>query len=267
MKRTIKLLALDLDNTLLTSKKMISSQSKYILSLCEQAGIRVVTASGRLFRSQIQFTEQLSQNIRNNWHVCNGGGGIYDGRQLIWREKSFAPELFLELLNKIRRTPLFYFIDTISEVYCERGFRFQPSQTAQKLLEQPYIHSISEVQKIKHPVRIIFYCKDGDEVAMAHQFQMPGAVTYDAGDRVVEITPKSLNKYNALKRICDHYRIDMDQVAAIGDDENDIGMIRKAGLGIAMQNGTSQLKEAADIIGQYDNDHEGVSHIIKQYLL
>ncbi|MCH4072965.1 HAD family hydrolase [Pseudoramibacter sp.] len=266
-KRTIKLLALDLDNTLLTSKKTISCQSKQALKACEKAGIRVITASGRLYRSQINFTSQLSQHIQNNWHVCNGGGGLYCGQELMWRTKGFAPELFLRIINKIRQTPLFYFVDTVSEVFYEKDLRIQPSQTAEKLLQQTYIRPVNNAEEISHPVRIVFYCRNGWEVSLAHEIQEEGARSYDAGDKVVEIAPKALNKFEALKEVCRHYHIPMDQVTAVGDDENDLEMIQEAGLGIAMQNGTSKIKEAADIVGQYDNDHEGVSNIIKHYIL
>ena len=63
MNPDIRLLALDLDNTLLNSKKIISEENKRMLVQCERAGIHVVTASGRFFHSQIDFTDQLNPEI------------------------------------------------------------------------------------------------------------------------------------------------------------------------------------------------------------
>lgn len=267
MKSDIRLLALDLDNTLLNSEKKISEANQHMLEKCEKVGIRVITASGRFFHSQLGFTDQLSTKIRDNWHVCNGGAGIYAGHELIWREHGFEADLFKALLKQIRKTSLFYFVDTVSKVYYDHTLTAMPSQRAQQVMRNPYVYRTTSIDNIKDPVRIIFYCRNEKEVAAAHQIQTKGAVAYDGGDKIVEIAPKSLNKAQALARVCTHYGILPEQVAAIGDDENDLRMIKMAGIGIAMCHSSEGLIKNADVIGSYDCDHDGVAEIIKRYIL
>ena len=189
MKSDIRLLALDLDNTLLNSEKKISEANQHILKQCEREGIRVVTASGRFFHSQLSFTDQLSTKIQNNWHVCNGGAGIYAGHELIWREHGFKADVFEALLKQIRKTSLFYFVDTVSKVYYDHTLTAMPSQRAQQVMRNPYVYRTTCIDNIKAPVRIIFYCRNEKEVAAAHQIQTKGAVAYDGGDKIVEIAP------------------------------------------------------------------------------
>lgn len=267
MKSDIRLLALDLDNTLLNSRKIISEENKRMLMQCEKAGIHVVTASGRFFHSQIDFTDQLNPKIQDNWHVCNGGAGIYTGHSLLWRENCFESGVFQALLKQIRQTSLFYFVDTVSTVYYENASKETASCTAKQILKKPYVQQMAHIEKLDHPVRIIFYCRNEEEVTTAHQIHTSGAVSYDGGDKIVEIAPKSLNKAQALARVCAHYDISTKQAAAIGDDENDLQLIKMAGIGIAMQNSSRVLMENADIIGPCDCDHDGVAEIIKRYIL
>lgn len=267
MNPDIRLLALDLDNTLLNSKKIISEENKRMLVQCERAGIHVVTASGRFFHSQIDFTDQLNPEIQNNWHVCNGGAGIYTGHSLLWRENCFAADVFQVLLKQIRRTSLFYFVDTVSMVYYENASTETASRTAKQVLKKPYVQMAAHIENIDHPVRIIFYCRNEEEVTAARLIHTNGAVSYDGGDKIVEIAPKSLNKAQALAKVCAYYDVSFKQVVAIGDDENDLQLLKTAGIGIAMPNSSNVLIKNADIIGPCDCDHDGVAEIIKRYIL
>ena len=71
-------------------------------------------------------------------------------------------------------------------------------------------------------------------------------------------------KASALKKYIDRLGIDANQVIAIGDDNNDIELIKNSGLGIAMKNATDELKKAADSISRFSNDESGVYYELSE---
>ena len=94
----------------------------------------------------------------------------------------------------------------------------------------------------------------------------PDIKVVDGGFNNLEFTKAGTNKASGLKFLAGHLGMTMDKVMAVGDSENDIEMLREAGLGIAMGNASSEVKEVADEI-TLDNEHEGVAAAIGKYIL
>ena len=81
-----------------------------------------------------------------------------------------------------------------------------------------------------------------------------------------ELLPKNTNKWIAIKFLLEKLNIKDEEVIAIGDNFNDIEMIRNAGLGVAMNNGSSVAKEVARVVAP-SNDQDGVAMVLEQYVL
>ena len=79
----------------------------------------------------------------------------------------------------------------------------------------------------------------------------------------LELIPKQSGKGEAMIRLCEHLGIPVRNSIAAGDGDNDISMIQAAGLGIAMINAPDSVKSAADVITEYDNDHDGLAEYLK----
>lgn len=99
--------------------------------------------------------------------------------------------------------------------------------------------------------------------AAAEKFKGRFDVT-SSSDFLVEVTSFDCNKGGALAFLSDYYRIPLDKTAAIGDNYNDIPMIRKAGLGVAVSNGVPAIKEAADFVTR-SCDEDGVGYVIRKF--
>ena len=83
----------------------------------------------------------------------------------------------------------------------------------------------------------------------------------------MEINAKGVNKAIALKKIADHYGIDMKNVMAIGDNYNDVAMLEEAGTAIAVRNARLQVKQSADYVTQADNSKGAVGEAIENFVL
>lgn len=82
-----------------------------------------------------------------------------------------------------------------------------------------------------------------------------------------EIIPRGLSKGNALVQLAQRLGIPVENTVAAGDAANDLSMLRAAGVGVAMCNGTDEAKAAADAVTCRDNNHDGIAEIIEKYLV
>ncbi|MGN1231225.1 MAG: HAD-IIB family hydrolase, partial [Anaerotignum sp.] len=83
----------------------------------------------------------------------------------------------------------------------------------------------------------------------------------------LEFVKKSVSKGNALEATAREAGVDLKDTIAIGDSDNDLSMILKAGLGVAMKNGEAHVKAAADYITQRDCEENGVAEVIEKFIL
>ena len=83
---------------------------------------------------------------------------------------------------------------------------------------------------------------------------------------MLEILQKKGDKFFGIKKYAENRNIDLKDVAAIGDDSNDVMLIENVGLGIAMKNGVEKLREVADVVSDYDNNNDGAIKILDKVL-
>ena len=91
-------------------------------------------------------------------------------------------------------------------------------------------------------------------------------ITYSS-NMYMEINAKGVNKAVALRKVCDHYGIGMENVLAIGDNYNDVAMLEAAGRSVAVKNARLQVKESADYITTQDNNKGAVGEAIEKFVL
>ena len=83
----------------------------------------------------------------------------------------------------------------------------------------------------------------------------------------LEVVPVGTNKGAAVRELCRRLGIDIQNAVAAGDENNDVSMIRAAGVGVAMANSVQAAKDAADYVTQRDNNHDGIEEVIRKFLL
>ena len=86
-------------------------------------------------------------------------------------------------------------------------------------------------------------------------------------EQYLEIIPRGLSKGNVLVQLAQRLGIPIENTVAAGDAANDLSMLRAAGIGVAMCNGTDEAKAAADAVTCRDNNHDGIAEIIEKYLV
>ncbi len=263
-----RLIALDLDDTLLTTDKQISEYNREVLRACLDKGIHVVTASGRFNESQLVFIQKIDLGLEKNYHVGDGGGTIFNRDGVKEVIGAFERSVYTEILVQTRELDVPCFVTNGKNVYYD--IDDQPlCEIYGKVdgVRRPYIFRIGDLAEVDDALKFVFAYTSPEELERIYQIKAPGIATFHAGRNLMEITMQSLNKFSGLQSIASIYKVPIEEMVAIGDSENDIPMLKGAGLGMAVSNAMDSVKDNADIVGRWTNDEDGVGRLLEKYVL
>ena len=274
----VKLIALDLDGTLFNSQSQISAHNIDTIKKANEAGATVVISTGRPY-SGLPFEQLKGSGIR--FAITTNGSAIYEiesGKCLF--EEAMDEEIILPILD-------FLLTKDIHMDAFIGGKGYTPVQcvaAGQKLANPPalkhyilntrvrvdnlplFIHENQlKVQKMTlnfYPEGDVF--KDREEVRKYLESN-PAVTTVSGGYNNLEFTRVDVNKGVGLQKMAQLLDIPVTQTMAVGDTENDVAIIRAAGVGVAMGNATAAVKSAADYITT-SNDEDGVAAAIAHFL-
>jgi 5-amino-6-(5-phospho-D-ribitylamino)uracil phosphatase len=273
-----RLLAIDIDGTLVNSRDELAPDTQAALMRVGSAGIHVVLATGRRYSRTLYLVEPLGINVP----LITASGALIkdakDHRTLF--QASFDPSLLRQVLAIIDRCgydPLLC-ADTFTE-----GFDFYLARAKVRTSElQEYVDLNPNDGRIwpnliaEPPpgVFAVFTMGTKDQMLILEQI-LHGSLSGRLSTHVlrspryrgflVEITPAGVSKWSAVKRLAEGWGIDETSICAVGDDVNDIPMIRAAGLGVAMGNALAEVKAAADRIAP-THDENGLVQVVEWLL-
>ena len=262
----IKLVAFDLDNTLLDKDKKISSENLEALKYAKSKGIYIVPTTGRLFDNIPQELKDLCR-----YFILVNGAFIYDYQTDTNSDFALIPkDLALEILSYGDTLPCIYdsyieYHGYMSASQYEMLFDYMPDHNyavTMKAKRSPVpdlkgyiLEGSRDVQKIQ------YYFQDLEErerqiAALGEKF--PGLLYISTSlQSNIEINIADAIKGNAIRRLCAKLGLSTDEVAGFGDGTNDLSLIKEAGTGVCMSNGAAECLACADIITEYDCNHSG----------
>ncbi|MDR0300202.1 MAG: Cof-type HAD-IIB family hydrolase [Streptococcaceae bacterium] len=265
----IKLIALDLDGTLLSSNKQISDANIKVIQSARAKGIKVVFNTGRPLVSLLEYLSKLELYGNEEFTIANNGGLVQrnDGTIISQTLLSFEELAKIKGVAQSFELP----IDIISGEIC-----YTVESTNKSLLT--YVNNtlefrrleFSEVPKEADFNKVIISAESHIIDELPSKFEAEFAQSYDyfrTRDILLEFMPKGVNKASGLEKLCLELGIKAEQVLAMGDEDNDAPMLEWAGLGIAPANAKGQALTSANIISEYTNDADAVAHVINQYVI
>ena len=263
-----RMLALDLDDTLLRSDLSISHRTRSAIKRTEAAGVTVVLASGRIPSAMEQFSKVLGLNKRPGYLVSNNGALIQEShtgkiihdakidRQTVMAvcdladAEGFAVQMYDDDILYVSRQNEFTSLDErqsgMRQVVVE-NFRAMVGEGCYKLVIPGDHALLSHVQTI---IKAFF----GDDITL-----------FNGRPNFLELMSKGTNKGSALEIVANAAGIKAGEAVAIGDSSNDEAMIRWAGLGVAMANSDERIKSIANFVTDATNDDDGVAEVIEKY--
>lgn len=264
---TKKLIAIDLDGTTLNSQSLISPRTAEVLNKATAVGHYVSIATGRPFRMSDHFYQQLKLETP----MVNFNGGLVHKPRQAWefeREISLSKDIAFEILAQKEALNLdfvaaenreTFYIDTLEQF--EGMFFASENVSEANLLRNLTSNPTSLLIKTKHEFAA--------NVASSLQTQFDNEIdvrTWGGPNAILEIVPKGVQKAMAVSVIADSLKIKTKDVIAFGDEHNDLELLQYAGWGVAMKNGTDQLKGVANDITTQNNNEDGLANYLEKYL-
>lgn len=280
-----KLLALDLDGTLLDPSSRVTKANARAVRLAQQAGVQIVLCTGRNLKETRVFDSQLEAPA--DWAVIANGAAVErvaDGRQIAFDgldrrmcetvlavcvqfdtdpclytgESLFYGREFLRFLQEIRRRGRTA-LDETSEGY----FFVDSEEKWRDLLEKEDGRILKAILHDLDPAQVDRMMRVLEQTGM---FELAPSIMYGGALKNVEINRRGVHKGRGLERLAAHLGFGMDAVMAIGDSDNDLSMLRMAGLGVAMANASPYIRDAANVCTGSNAD-DGVAQAIYRYIL
>lgn len=271
----IKIIGLDLDDTLFNSKKEITPRTLAAIEAAAKKGIVVLPATGRPITG---LPSQFMDIPGVNYALTSNGATVTEistGKVLV--EQPFQREMALGIYRLLE--PL----DNIINVFTN-GVVYTSADTVARSIEICHPSIREYVRRTRHPVEdmegflmenihgiekfnILYESEEVRQYAWALVAQhYPDAEIASSLPGNIEINAPGVNKGSGLIALAKHLGFTAENVMAIGDSGNDLAMIQQAGLGVAMGNAQPHIKAAAKVITD-DNNHDGVAKAIETYAL
>lgn len=280
-----KMLALDLDGTLLGPTSRVSAANARAVRLAQQAGVQVALCTGRNLTESRSFNAQLEAPA--DWVVIANGAAaerLSDGQQftfdgldrkrceaifavcaqfdtdpcLYTGDSLYYGRAFLRFLQEIRRR------GTTSLDETAEGYYFVDGEDAWRaLLSREDGRILKAILHHLDPAEVDRMIGRLGETGL---FELAPSIMYGGALKNVEINCKGVHKGRGLEQLAARLGFGMDAVMAVGDSDNDLTMLRMAGLGVAMENAALHIRAAADVVTG-SNAADGVAQAIYQYIL
>lgn len=261
----VRLIALDVDGTLFTSKGTASEGSVRAIRAAREKGVRVVIATGRSAPEAVWLTELAGCDGRA---VVLGGAAVCDavsGRFL--RRWDIPEESAARVMDILRGQPLYCMVfageanllDPPSDDYFRRCYRY-PAYLDNTVRAEDVAAWMGE-----HHVPLTKIHAQGDPSVfpplLRELEKLPGIALTSSGPDNFEVVPEGVDKGKALCLLAEEWGIARSDIAAIGDSDNDLAMLRAVGWPVAMGNASDEVKAAARLVTD-TNDQEGVAKAI-----
>lgn len=283
-----KLIAIDIDGTLLNSKGELTDRTKTVLKRASEQGIYIVLTSGRLTGKVESFSNEIGAK---QYLIAENGASIVN---LQTGELEFSKYMSKDIVNKVldvcQENNIYYMVYTNQELivknmkYMAMFFHkqnYNPNARIKTIIAgRDYINEVKEnftKLMICDEDRAIYNSiiaklseiSEIDVLPVPHISNKKLEIDGEQRDVVysyADIAAKGANKWNAIQTLIKKLEILPSEVIAIGDNINDIKMIENAGLGVAMSNGSPHVRAVADVVAP-TNDEDGVAHIVEEYVL
>lgn len=269
-----KLIALDLDETLLDSFGQLGDKTIEVISRIQEQNVKIIVCTGRIFGSARYFAKKLNTKT---FIVANNGALISDyNMNHILLKKELDRNIYLEIIRILDEENVYYhFYDAIN--LCTKKLNNR-SQNYKNWNEQLDLEDRINIKIIANPhdylkkeemsiYKIVVSDDCVDKIANIKEKLKKFDVEIISSFRnSFDIMSKKVSKGTAIEVIASYYDINPCEIIAIGDNENDISMIEFAGLGVAVENAELNVKKISNEIIK-SNKEQGVALFLEKLML
>ncbi|MGC5326818.1 HAD family hydrolase [Brevibacillus sp. SYSU BS000544] len=280
----VKIVAFDMDGTLLNGESRMAEETKHACHLLQQQGCKLVIATGRNYYSAKLPVDEFPFD----GYVCSNGAAVYEQDGTLVQSTLLSREAVLDTISKLRGKQLYYEVHDaannrwmvqedreqietlLDEAPSDEGVswrKFSFHHLSRAVPEKELVERIqtgeSEIVKI-----FVWHTNPDELIEVREQLTMweEQVTITSSGNNNFEMIAKGVSKASGLQYFLDKWEIKPEESAAFGDADNDLEIFSLVGNPIAMENGTDQLKQLAKFIAP-DHQENGVATFIMQRLI
>ena len=267
----IKLITIDIDDTLVNTAKQVTPRVKTALQEATAQGVKVVLTTGRPLPGVQEYLDELGLNHQDDQYAITYNGGVVqttNGEELGGKELAYSD--YLRLREVADELGAYLQVETIDAAYTSAKEINYWASRENFLIKMPWIiKPVDEMDPNDHYVKFMFI---GDEADIdSWRDALPADVK--EAYYIVKSTPQHLEfmhkdatKGSGLLTLAAKLGIDRSETMALGDQQNDVTMIEAAGLGVAMGNAVPEVKAVADVETTTQNA-DGVGVAVEKWVL
>lgn len=268
-----KLITSDMDETLLSDKKVITPATVAAIKRASAAGVYFVPNTGRSFNSIQDNLIQLGLSQKPDQYVISyNGAAIIENQQNRVLQVNALPYEIVEQLFKIGiNEHLCIHVYTVDKLYIWNmndnetdylngrvtGWKLMHEDSLKFLQQTPITKIIFNIEAEAQRLSMQDYVEKNVDFALNISF---------SSDRYIEFNDPSADKGQAVLALAAKLGIKPSEVIAVGDNSNDLPMIKAAGLGVSVANGRDFVQAAANYVTQADNNHDPLAEIINKFI-
>lgn len=267
---TIKMIAFDIDDTLLSSEGKILESTKRAVKLALKKGIKIVLCTGRPLAGVTHYLNELGVLGDDQYVVTNNGAIIESISGNIISKRVLDNASYRRLVKYSHDNGLkYYALDDNSNVYTDdRDINRIAVIQAYENRAGIYFRSPSELPNDFEVTKVAYVGEKEDldayENVVKSEFKDMCYVVR-AGDWFLELMHKNVSKAAGLQDLSTKINISPDEIMAFGDEQNDIPMFKYVGNAVCMKNGSDKAKEYADYITD-SNDNDGIAKAMDKFI-
>ena len=263
-----KLIAVDMDGTLLREDKTISDRTKEAIRKAGEKGVKVVLASGRPIDGLERYLKELNLLSEDDYVMSFNGSLLQNVKTREVIAKNILQGSDLKRLHALSKE-IGLNIHAFTKAGCvtpvmNEYTKLEGSINGIEVYEIDY----DEIEEDEDVIKVMMI--DPPEVLDAAMVHIPESfyneyTVVKSAPFFLEFLNKQSSKGAAIKALGEHLGIKQEEIICIGDAGNDLDMIEYAGLGVAMGNAFEEVKKAADYV-TYTNNEDGVAHVIEKFI-
>ncbi len=266
-----KLLALDMDGTLLNSQKKISPKTAAAISELSKRGIYVVLSTGRGVAELQDYKDELKFM---NYGITSSGGAVYDFfNQKAIKAYTIPKEIAFEIIDAgIAERAMIHILGLTNSLMRDDDIK-NAADFQMTVYQDMYDRICTRCNDFKKYVeenpdeiiKINLYHRSSESRQKNFERLKHLNLTFALAETTaLESSPKGISKASGLIELCNFLKIDIADTVAVGDAPNDIEVLKTAGIAAVMGNSDDEIKKIADFVTD-DNDHDGIIKVIEKY--
>ena len=268
--RMKKMIVMDLDGTLLNEEGKVTQKTRDYLKKLKQDGHIIAIATGRILKKALTATDEAEFA---NYIVADAGAAVYKKKNDEWKEiyVECIPKNVVEDIVSMFDDEKYRYIDICSKNQIDMlstKYYSESMTTINYTKKEEIIKNIKETIHVSAGFENNKFVEEYKKIFSEKYPELDITIMQDSFDNVqwIEMFPKGSEKYKGIYKISQIENIENKDIIAFGDGLNDVDMIEKCGVGVAMKNALPEVKEKSNFVTDKTNLEEGIIDFLAKFL-